>query len=103
MKTTTILLLASLTGCSGLDLEVEPCDPAGPQSDKAACDDDDPSTADRCVEARPGPSCAHEPAECDGYDPPAVQKAQCDDGDPCTGERCAGTACVHAQIQNCTY
>jgi hypothetical protein len=94
-----VFLAAALSiGCSqAILLE---CDPDAAYADKATCDDGDPATADRCVEAVGGAVCASVRVQCDGFDPPDVQAARCDDGDPCTGERCLVDTCVHAAIGN---
>lgn len=76
---------------------------------KADCNDENPSTADRCVPIGTGggfkPSCgsvcAHVKVECDGLDDAAVQALRCDDGDACTVDKCAVSACVHQEIDAC--
>lgn len=77
------------------------CNPDAPYADKAACDDGDPATADRCADTACAATCVHFRVECDGYDPPEVQSARCDDGDPCTADRCLVSACVHSAVGGC--
>ena len=74
------------------------CDPsAGEPAKKAACDDADPKTADRCAPIAPecGALCVHVAVPCDSLDPLDVQAAACEDGNPCTDGRCVvGNVCV---------
>lgn len=82
---------------------IDECDPSGtPGAQKAACDDDNPQTADRCIATLCGGACAHVEVQCDRLDPQEVQTALCDDGDACTASRCGSlNACEHLPIVNC--
>lgn len=73
---------------------------AGPTIGKAMCEDDDPHTADRCVDFAPcGGHCDHTTAQCDALDPWPVQQSACDDGNPCTADTCAAlNVCAHAPL-----
>lgn len=81
------------------------CDPTeAPHLSKEDCNDDNPVTADRCIQVGTncGGVCAHVSVECDTLDPIEMQKTMCDDGDPCTEDRCGkSNVCDRSIIANC--
>lgn len=109
MKAFLTIIAALLIGCCIANRSDEAtcraadeCDPEAAYSDKAACDDGDPATADRCVDGCSA-VCAHVRVQCDGYDAPDVQAARCDDGNPCTADRCDVSACAHSPVGGCAF
>lgn len=99
--TTTSTTLKVVDAC-----EIDECDlGAVIGKQKAACDDGNPKTADRCVWITPecdGGVCSHTEVECDWLDPIESQQATCDDDDACTADRCKEpNVCDHLPISNC--
>lgn len=75
------------------------CPGTTPGADKAACDDGDPGTVDRCFDVAPcGGFCVNVPGQCDGLDNIETQQARCDDGNECTADRCMSGVNVCEQV-----
>lgn len=82
----TLLAVAVLAGCEPAAEAPSDVGRGGTTDCGATCDDGDPCTEDRCVDA----GCLHVPRDANNA---CRDDRHCDDGDACTVDRCAVDAC----------